>query len=342
MTSLFVDRRKVHLELEAGALVFRENGLRVGTVPLAPLSRVFLRGSVTLEAALLGKLGELGIGVVVLSGKYGRPSLLLSLPHKDACRRVEQVRHSLEPSFCLATAVRLLQCKLHEQCVWFEQLVGRYPKARYALTRAMRSLQELRLQLAEATSLESLRGLEGAAAHVYFDALREVVPPSLEFKQRNRRPPRDPFNALLSLTYTMLHAEAAMALHGAGLDPCVGFYHQLSWGRESLASDVLEPVRPLADAFCLHLCATQVLMKEHFGISAQGCVLSKAGRVRYYSAYEEHAKPLRQAIGMQVRDLLQALQLSGGPTDTEIVSARELMANVADADSDDETDADDS
>lgn len=77
MTSLFVDRRGVELKLDGEALVFAENGERVGTVPLMPLSRVFLRGDVKLSASLLGKLGEHGIGVVVLSGRLGRPSLLL-------------------------------------------------------------------------------------------------------------------------------------------------------------------------------------------------------------------------------------------------------------------------
>ena len=72
MTSLFVDRRGVELKLDGEALVFAENGERVGTVPLMPLSRVYLRGDVKLSASLLGKLGEHGIGVVVLSGRLGR------------------------------------------------------------------------------------------------------------------------------------------------------------------------------------------------------------------------------------------------------------------------------
>ena len=90
MTSLFVDRRDVHLQLDAGSLVFRENDQRIGTVPLAPITRVFLRGNVTLEASLLGKLGEGGASVVILSGKQARPSLMLSRPHNDARRRVAQ------------------------------------------------------------------------------------------------------------------------------------------------------------------------------------------------------------------------------------------------------------
>jgi CRISPR-associated protein Cas1 len=101
MTSLYVDRRGVTLKADGEALVFYENGERIGTVPLAPLSRVFMRGDVTLSSALLGKLGERGIGVVVLSGRKAMPTMLLGRPHNDAARRVAQYRLSLDEHFCL-------------------------------------------------------------------------------------------------------------------------------------------------------------------------------------------------------------------------------------------------
>jgi CRISPR/Cas system-associated endonuclease Cas1 len=101
MTSLYVDRRGVTLKADGEALVFYENGERIGTVPLAPLSRVFLRGDVTLSSALLGKLGERGIGVVVLSGRKAVPTMLLGRPHNDAARRVAQYRcRSMPISAC--------------------------------------------------------------------------------------------------------------------------------------------------------------------------------------------------------------------------------------------------
>lgn len=300
MTSLFVDRRGVHLELESGAIVFRENGERIGTVPIAPLTRVFLRGDVHLSGSLLGKLGEHGVGVVILSGRQGKPSLLLARPHNDASRRVEQIRKSMDAGFCLGFARELINTKLTRQIEWFDELRGTDMQARYELTHAMNLLKEHLGRLAGTQNLGSLRGIEGSAAHVYFDGLKAVVPDSLHFKSRNRRPPRDPFNALLSLTYTLAHAETAIALHGAGLDPYVGFYHQLDFGRESLACDLLEAVRPLADRFCLRLIRRQTLTADHFSTSESGCLLGKAGRAHYYAAYEEYSEVLRAGIQIQV------------------------------------------
>ncbi|MCL1824431.1 MAG: CRISPR-associated endonuclease Cas1 [Betaproteobacteria bacterium] len=314
MTSLFVDRRDVHMQFDAGALIFRENGERVGSVPLAPITRVFLRGNVTLEASLLGKLGENGVGVVILTGRLGKPSLMLARPHNDARRRVAQTRLSLDAGFCLLFAQQIIHTKLQCQCEWFEQLRDHHLHARYELTHAIRLLREQQKKLGNTTQLSTLRGIEGSAASAYFVGLRAVVPDSLEFKNRNRRPPRDPFNALLSLTYTLANAEVAMALHAAGFDPCIGFYHQVSFGRESLACDLLETVRPLADRFCLQLVNKQILTKDHFSQTSSGCLLGKAGRARYYGAYEEYSEPLRRGIQYSVDELAQTIAVPASHT----------------------------
>jgi len=307
MSSLYVDRRDVHLQYDDGAIAFYENGQRSATVPLAPITRVILRGHVTLEAGLLGHLGDKGIGLLFMSGRQGRPHLLLGRAHNDASRRVAQTRLSLDAAFSLRVARALVHRKIQTQRDWFATLREHYPQARYPLTQALRQLQEHQDRLPQASNLDSLRGLEGAAAVSYFAGLRAVVPARLGFDERNRRPPRDPFNALLSLTYTLVMAETAMALHTAGYDPCIGYYHQLSHARESLACDLMEPLRPLADKLCLRLVSKQTLTAEHFSTTDAGCLLGKAGRARYYAAYEENARPLRSALTTEVKTLARLI-----------------------------------
>jgi CRISPR-associated protein Cas1 len=194
-------------------------------------------------------------------------------------------------------------------------------QARYELSHAMKLLGGLQRQLPGATHLAELRGLEGAAAACYFEGLRAVVPESLQFRNRNCRPPRDPFNVLLSLSYTLIHAELVIALYGAGFDPYVGFYHQLDFGRESLASDLLEPLRPLADRFALGLIRKQILNKAHFSTTADGCLLGKAGRAHYYAAYEAEKETLRHGIQQEIEWLAEQLSDYGAipslPNDDE-------------------------
>lgn len=307
MSTLFVDRRDIELEIDAGALVVRDHGARIGTVPLAPITRVFLRGSATLHASVLGELGERGIGVVILSGRKSLPTLFFGRPHNDARLRVEQIRKSLRLDFCLKRAQGFVTRKLANQHDWLAQLRTQRPQARYPLTHAMGLISVEQEKIGCVQRQESLLGIEGSAASAYFSGLRAIIPASLNFNGRNRRPPRDPFNALLSLTYTLVQAETAFALHAAGFDPCIGYYHRLSFSRESLACDLMEPLRPIADRFCLQLVSSQTLVADHFSTSSAGCLLGKAGRTRYYHAYEEYAPTIRKGIQNEIELLADAV-----------------------------------
>lgn len=307
MTSLYVDRKNVELRVDGEALVFRENGERIGTVPLHPLSRVFLRGDVSLNASLLGKLGEHGVGVVVLSGRKGVPTLLLACPHNDASRRVAQYRLSLDAAWCLGFARAVVEAKLREQLALIEERREAMPTQRYPLTLACRRITGALGQVDAQPSIAALRGVEGAAAAAYFEALAEILPPHLGFHGRNRQPPRDPVNALLSLTYTLLHGEAVLALYGAGLDPFIGFYHALDFGRESLACDLMEALRPQADRFVLALLRDETLRASDFSSTSAGCLLGKAGRGRFYAAYELRAESFRRELERAVRDVVGVL-----------------------------------
>ncbi len=307
MTCLFVDRKGVELAWEAGALVFREAGTRIATVPSGPVDRIVLRGHVQLSASVLGRCGEHGIGVVVLSGRIGRPSLFLPRAHNDASRRLRQARCALDADCCLQQARRWIAAKLAAQATNLRNWRDADPASRYELTRQLAAVEAMAGQLDAQSTPDSLRGIEGAAARAYFQGLATQLPDRIGFKGRNRRPPRDPFNALLSLCYTLVHAELALALHRVGLDPAIGLYHKPSFGRESLACDLLEPLRPLADSLCLSMLRSRLLDADHFSTSTAGCFLGKAGRGHFYAAYERGATPLREGIAAQVKAMLETV-----------------------------------
>ncbi|MDR2677820.1 MAG: CRISPR-associated endonuclease Cas1 [Zoogloeaceae bacterium] len=307
MSSLYVDRKNVELRADGEALVFYENAERVGTVPLHPLSRVFLRGDIKLSSALLGKLGEHGVGVVVLSGRKGSPSLLLGRPHNDAARRVRQYQLSLDADYCLRFSRAIVTAKLLGQLEFIREQKTALPMHRYPLSVCERRIANMMTQIDAQASIAALRGLEGAAAASYFQAMAGILPEKLHFHGRNRQPPRDPVNAMLSLTYTLLQSEATLALYGAGLDPFIGFYHALDFGRESLACDVMEAMRPQADRFVLSLFRQEILTADDFSTTNAGCLLGKAGRSRYYGAYETRAEHFRRELERAVEDITAAI-----------------------------------
>lgn len=308
MSSLYIDRRGVRLSLESSALIVYEQEQRQASIPLAPIERIFVRGDVQLNSSLLGKLGELGIGLIVLSGRKAETSLLMARPHNDAQRRVQQYRCFLDPAFRLSFSRQLIQQKLHSQRELLEHLLDRYPQQGYQIRSTLKQLQQHLHSLEQADSLGSIRGLEGATAANYFGVWADILPTSLQFKGRNRRPPKDPFNAVLSLGYSLLHAETVLALYGAGLDPFIGFFHELNFGRESLVCDLLEPWRVEVDRFSQKLFSLKQLRVEDFSQTESGCLLGKAGRARYYQSYEALAEGLRQKLTEQISTLIADLQ----------------------------------
>ncbi len=151
-------------------------------------------------------------------------------------------------------------------------------------------LASLRDQTNDATELDRLRGLEGAAAALYFGhfttMLKGTAGEHFDFHGRNRRPPRDPLNALLSLAYSMLAKELTGICHVVGLDPFIGFFHQPRYGRPALALDLMEEFRPLiADSVALSLLNRQELGPSDFIQTTRGCFLTDNGRRQFWRAW---------------------------------------------------------
>jgi CRISPR-associated protein Cas1 len=312
MSTLYVDRKGISIRVDANTLVFEEGGSRVGCVPLGPLERVILRGDVSLQASVLGKLGECGVGVVVLSGRKGEPTLLMGRPHNDARRRLRQGQRAQDPTFSLTVAREIVRLKLVAQ----ENLMLDRAKDnlmhKYELRLAASRIRFSKESAEKVSSISSLRGCEGAAANAYFGGLKALFPPALKFTGRNRRPPRDPVNAVLSLGYTLLHSEAVLQTHAAGLDPFVGFLHELDFGRESLACDLVEPQRTGVDRLVLNMFRERQLTPDHFSMVQQACMLGKAGRERFYRVWESASEGMRQALRASCLSLVQVIEAENG------------------------------
>lgn len=244
---------------------------------------------------------------------------------------VEQVGHGIEGLLIMHRQVGALGQHLAQQVMqprwcaaWAQGIVhAKINRQARVLARAERGVATVREALAvlHADSgdtfvrLATLRGLEGTAARAHFAGLAAVLPPALGFTGRNRRPPRDPANACLSLGYTLLHAEAVTAAQAAGLDPLLGFYHRPAFGCESLASDLIEPLRAEVDAWVAALFRDRTLREDHFTRPESpggACLLGKAGRQTFYAEWAAHAvRPLRRWLRWRCAALARVLRAQG-------------------------------
>lgn len=333
MGTLYIDRKDIQVKLDGNALAFYTNGEREGMVPITPLKRVVIVGNITLESSVLNKLADQGITVLFLSGRRGRfHGMLHGRLHNNGLLRIRQYEKSHSP-FSLEYAVELVQSKVSGQTSLLKHASQQRPDLRFSLTSAMNVLNTIHNKLSdlsvvpvscaesreqcdgETLFLQSLVGLEGSASAAYFSAYTKLFPPSLDFTGRNRRPPRDPVNAILSLRYTMVHFETVSAIETIGLDPTIGFLHQFEYGRESLACDLVETHRPMVDEFVWELFRERSLTDRDFTYEKErsGCSLKKESRKRFYPWYETWAKGLRRHLVDAVRSLARRIMDGENP-----------------------------
>lgn len=300
MSTLYLDRKDLTLVYSGQCLTFYEQGSKQGSVPLKLLERVVIRGNVKLESRLLGALADQGVGVLMLSGRQGRSqAMLFGAPHNDARRRLVQYAWFGDSVARSRLSTWLVTAKVRAQKRSLRLALAERPDLRRLLKPAIDRLDGALQRLNEdsgTTSLETLRGIEGAAAAAYFKAFTALFPPALAFTARKRRPPTDPVNACLSLGYTLLHFDAVKACHENGLDALLGFYHDPAFGRESLACDFIEPLRADLDAMVWRLFRKRILSANDFSDDNGRCLLGKAGRKRFYAEYELFARPVRRLL----------------------------------------------
>ena len=242
----------------------------------------------------MGACGERGIQLCFLSPRGRFLARTCGTDRGNVLLRKQQYRVSDDPAQSCLVARNMI--------------LGKVFNARWILERALRdhamrldsdALKRVSWQMADqlpaieaAADLDSLRGLEGEASARYFSVFDQLILNQKEafaFSERNRRPPRDNVNALLSFAYTLLANDCGSALESVGLDAYVGFMHRDKPGRASLALDLMEELRgPLADRLVLTLINTRKLQPKHFSRQADGAVLlSDEGRKIFLNAWQE-------------------------------------------------------
>jgi group II intron reverse transcriptase/maturase/CRISPR-associated endonuclease Cas1 len=170
-------------------------------------------------------------------------------------------------------------------------------------------LQQAITQAGQASTRGTLTGVEGSATRLYFGALQRLVPAPYGFAGRNKRPPRDPFNALLSLGYSILHAQTETLLHVDGLYPWLGLYHQSHGAHATLASDLMEPFRHIVERTALAAVGRGGIEPDGFhSDGARGCRLTPAALKRYLALlWDRLERPVPRVGDLEPHSVLQQL-----------------------------------
>lgn len=306
MTTLYVDKKNLELRAGNGVLSFYEPEGRKGSVPISHIDRVVVHGNVKLSASVVATLTGAGVGVLFLSGRHNKYiATCVGLPHNDIQRKLGQLEAFRSQETRIDWSRKLVVAKITAQSKLLHKAMYIRSDKRKHLFNGSNQLMKIvdRINSTKTISLDCLRGFEGSAARIYFSAYRTLFAPSLEFTERNRRPPKDPVNACLSFAYTILHFEAVIRCHTAGLDPLLGLYHEPAYGRESLAADIIEPLRPHVDEWVWNLFRSRVLNAKSFTKDGQAVLMSKTARYQFYDNFRPLSNSLSRLMRLQTQSI---------------------------------------
>jgi CRISPR-associated protein Cas1 len=264
-------------------LLVSVKGEDVRKLPGQQVRAIYCYGAVQITAQAVATCLELGIDVSYFSPAGRFLGMLGGLPASGVDARRGQYRLFELPSVRLHLAREIIRAKIHNQRVMLMRN-GDVPDRVTGLMAGFRDATE------SARDMTALMGIEGSAAALYFEQFESMLKQredwKFDWRGRNRRPPRDPLNALLSLGYSMLAKELTGVCYSVGLDPFLGFMHQPRYGRPALALDLMEEFRPLiADSVAISLVNRGELGPEDFMGSANGTFLTDKGRRPFWEAW---------------------------------------------------------
>lgn len=294
LNTLFVTSEDIYLSLEGENVLANRDKQVLARYPLHTLQNIVSFSYSGASPALMGACAEKGIGLAFCSPRGRFLARICGENTGNVLLRREQYRAADDPEKSCRIARNMIFGKLHNARWSVERTIRDHGLRvdKEALSHASQELQNLLPQVLEAGNPDSLRGLEGVGAAAYFGVFDEMIlnrKADFFFRGRNRRPPLDRVNALLSFAYSLLAHDCASALESVGLDAYVGFLHTDRPGRTSLSLDLMEELRPcMAERFVLTLINNRMLKAEDFQVQDSGAVLlTEDGRRAFLKVWQE-------------------------------------------------------
>ena len=297
LNTLFVTSEDIYLTLDGENVVANREKVVAARYPLHTLSAIITFSYSGASPALMGACAQRGISLSFCSPRGKFLARVTGESNGNVLLRRTQYRIADDPVQSCVLARNMIFGKIHN-ARWSIQRTRRDHSLRVddaRLGEVSEQLKDVLPQVLCQEDLDSLRGLEGAAATAYFGVFDQLILGNkavFHFTTRSRRPPMDPVNALLSFAYSLLSHDCASALESAGLDSYVGFLHRDRPGRSSLALDLMEELRPcIADRFVLSCINNRIFQKSDFDYRENGAVfLNEKGRRTFLQRWQERKK----------------------------------------------------
>lgn len=295
LNTVFVNNPDRYLSLDGENLVIKQEDEVITRLPLHNVERIITVGYAGVSPALMGKCVKDEIDLIFMDYHKNKFLARIEGPIKgNVLLRKQQYRYTENQDISLKISKNIIAAKLHNSRLVIDRTIRDHSLIIDTDKFRQKSdfIEKSKESINNITNIDSLRGVEGEAASVYFSLFDDMILQQKDdfyFKRRNKKPPLDNVNALLSLTYTLTTQMYVNALECVGLDPYVGFMHTDRPGRPSLALDLVEELRSvLCDRFVLSIINRKIINANDFTKRENGAVaLTKDGRNKFFSAWKK-------------------------------------------------------
>ena len=287
MANLYLTEQNSILRKTGDRLIVQKQDEILLDVQCHKIDAVLIFGNVQFTTQAVHELFQHGIEMAILSRTGRLIGQITSPSTKNITLRLQQFKKYWDNEFRLELSKDIVTGKINNSLKFIRHFSYNHPNIDFkqettALSATLKNVES-------ANRIEELLGLEGGAARMHFNAFGKMILGEFSFSGRTKRPPADPVNAMLSLSYTMIFNEISSLLDGLGFDPYLGFFHSVDYGRESLASDLLEEFRaPVCDRLTLNLVNNRVFKPMDFKSNPKGggVYFKREALKRYFLEYE--------------------------------------------------------
>lgn len=314
MSTAYIREQGSYIRLKNGKMAVTKGNYTIMEIPIFLLENISVFGSVQISTQAMTKFLQSGINISFFtrSGKYIGQTC--SGEARNIFLRLSQYEYYLNTERRTEMAKRITENKINNQIAVIRHY--RWTGNLYDWKADVEKMEEYKKILAEKDQVNAIMGIEGICSNVYFGCYGQMFKSEIRFHTRNRRPPKDPVNAVLSLVYAFLVKDLCMILESESFEVYMGFLHGIRYGRKSLSLDFVEEFRqPVGDRLVLYLFNKRILKQEDFDEENGGIFLTENGFRKFCTEYEKwilkdagEGKNYREIMKIQAVKLKKAIQ----------------------------------
>lgn len=333
MCDLYINDYGVSINREAGRIKVSIKGEEKASIPLETLDSITVTGETSVTSAVIRECLNRGIGFSCLSSSGTFLGMLTSIKHNST--NLQRLQCKLyDTQYALNFSKKIVSSKIHNQATLLKRLYARDQEQKISLIKKFKFFENKANMCNE---IPKLRGIEGICARIYFENISLMIKDAFKFNCRNRRPPKDPFNAMISFGYSLLFNMILKKVTDSGLNPYFGFYHRDKEGHAALISDLMEEWRPyLVDALVLKMINLNEVNADEFEGANSGYIKMKTSLLKKFIAafnerllheasfFEstENKKSAFDAICFQIKNLIDSMKQENSEFYKKVVWSR--------------------